>query len=595
MSKLSNSEIERLAVNSILNEASRPSSFLRIDIPVGDKAPSFDGSITVFEDNSEKAESYINEVPVQVKGTQVTGFSEKTRKFRLNMKHYNNFYKRGGCLLIVVEVLNHQTTKIFYKHLLLIDLYEIKRNYGHQGTYSVKLRELEGTTLYNVCKIFSEQMILQPKVLIESDKLKETDFAEITLASPTFHPKNFTISEIFDHSFYQYGIKDGMEIPLRTVSMTSVTFPSVEVIEIINGEVEALVAITINASEKISIKIENTIDIKIDSKTNKVSFDVIKVQSINSQLKVLKILEKIFETGVIRFGAFYGEIDEAKFEEQMINLKKDLDFWNLAADIFLKLGVSLDTKFSNTNNLYSDIKYLNKMINTNDYSEISVKNPEMPSFLVHYVGGVYLILFYKASLEDKFINPFTKNFLMNSSIALIAGSPPQSVLISPFLLLEEETLMQAKNLDFQLIIDSYKLIELENIDLVFGLINNFCLRCLKSFDVTLNKRFLDLILPLFLLLENYVEDEDLKSIIFVNKMQTNLRKNGSLNKEEFSSILDLKIYTSVEDKNNIELLFSLNVLLNNDREAEYYFNYFNKKQKEIYREMPIYAFFNQSN
>lgn len=591
MSELSNSEIERLAVNSILNEGIRPNSFLRIDIPVGDKAPSFDGSITIFKDNSDKAESYINEVPVQVKGTQVTRFSEKTRTFSLNTTHYENFYKRGGCLLLVVEVLNHYTTKIFYRHLLAIDLYEISRDYGHQGTHSVRLRELENTTLYNVCMIFSEQMILQPKVLIESNKLKEANFEKVMLTSPTFHPKYFSISEIFDHSFYQYGIKDDMEIPLRTVSMTSISFPSIETIEILDDKIEAFIETKIDASKNLNIKIENTVEIIIDTKTNKIKFIVIRIHSISSQIKVLKILEKIFETGIIQFSSFYGEIDRKKFEEQLINLKKDLDFWNLAAEIFSELGVSLDTEFENSDNIYSEINYLIKMIRTHDYSKIVVKNPEKPSFLTHYVGGIYLILFYKASLNDKFTNPFTEFFLNSSSMAMIVDSPPKSILISPFLLLEEETLIHAKNLDFEVITDSYKLIDLENIDSVFGLINNFCLRCLKTFDLTSDIRFIDLILPLFSILEKNTEIKDLKDIIFINKMQTNLRKNGSFNEKEFSSILDFKISTTIEDNKNIELIFCLNVLLNNQREAKHFFDLFTDEQKNVYEEMPIFTYF----
>lgn len=593
MAKLSNSQVERLAVNSIHNAGRHPNSFLRIDIPVGDKAPSFDGAITIFENNSEEVESYLNEVPVQVKGTQVNNFSKKTRTFKLNTTHYENYYKRGGCLLLVVEILDHNTTKIFYRHLLGIDLYEIIRDYGHQGTHSVTLRELNSVTLYDVCKIFSEQMIRQPQVLIESNKLKESNFTELMLTSPTFYPEVFPISDIFDHSFYQYGIKDGMEIPLRTTKMTSISVSHEELIEVINEKIEAFIEISINASKNTNIKIENTIDIKIDSKTDKITFNVIQIQSISSQLKVLKILEKIFTTGKIKFNSFYGEINEKKFKKELINLKKDLEFWTMAAKIFSDLGLHLETEFMSTDTLYSDLEYLNKMMYTNDYNEISLKNPEKPSFLTHYVGGLYLILFYNSSSKDKFVNPFTEEFLKNSSTALIVDSPPTPVSISPFLLLEQETLIYAKNLDFQLIINSYALIKSENINLIFDLINNFCLRCLKAFDATSDERFLDIILPLFLLLEENIKIKELKDIILVNKMQTILRKHCSFTEDESKAIVKLKINTANKQSNNIGLLFCLNVLLNSDKEAEYYFNLLDKEQKKTYREMPIFSYFNK--
>ncbi|MYL65485.1 DUF4365 domain-containing protein [Bacillus hwajinpoensis] len=118
MAKMANRKKEQIAVSAIERETFREGAYLVTDIPVGDKAPSFDGHITVFNDDSESKESYLNDVPTQVKGTGVKHFSEGTRKFPLDLAHYKNYYKRGGCLLLVVEILENTETKIFYKQLL---------------------------------------------------------------------------------------------------------------------------------------------------------------------------------------------------------------------------------------------------------------------------------------------------------------------------------------------------------------------------------------------------------------------------------------------------------------------------------------------
>lgn len=75
MNKLSNSKIERLAVAAIRNEAIRPNSFIVPEIPEGDKGISFDGELTIFIDATEKIESFLGKVPIQVKGTQVNHFT----------------------------------------------------------------------------------------------------------------------------------------------------------------------------------------------------------------------------------------------------------------------------------------------------------------------------------------------------------------------------------------------------------------------------------------------------------------------------------------------------------------------------------------
>src|SRR5699024_3276217 len=75
--------------------------------------------ITVYSDDSERVESYVNEIPTQIKGTEVEFFSEESCTYQLDMVHYKNYYKRGGCLLLVVEILKTEETKIFFKPLLL--------------------------------------------------------------------------------------------------------------------------------------------------------------------------------------------------------------------------------------------------------------------------------------------------------------------------------------------------------------------------------------------------------------------------------------------------------------------------------------------
>lgn len=591
MTKFSNNKIEAIAVNSIKVEGTRPNSFLRIDIPVGDKAPSFDGSITLFKDGSEKAESYLNEVPVQVKGTQVQNFSRKTKTFKLSMTHYKNFYKRGGCLLLVVEILDHLTTRIFYKHLLAIDLHEIIRNYGHQGSYSIQLRNLQETTLYNVCKVFSDQMTRQPQILIESNRLKESDFSAIRLTSPTFYPETFKFSEIFEHNFYLYGIIDDIDIPLRTVKFNSISLPRIESVEIIDGKIDSLVEITINKSERIIIKIENTVEIKINPKNNKINFDVITINSISSQIKVLNILKKIFKTGVIQFKGFYGEISKKEFEQELTKIDKELEFWLNAANIFSDLDIDPETNFLSSESIYNDLEHLSKMLSFKNYNGISVKNPEKPSFFRYHVGGLYIVLFYIPTSEIKFINPFLESFIENNSIASIIDSSEMIVKLSPFLLLEEETLRNAINLNFPLIISSYQFIDKDRSHLIFDLINTFCLSCLRVFDETKNMQLLDLVHSLILFLEENEKNLQFRDVLFINKMQTLLRKNDSFTENEKMVLLKLKIERTESNKSNVEILFCLNTLLNNTQEAAYYFDLFNDEQKNNYKNLPIFYIF----
>lgn len=588
MANLSNNQIEKLAVHAIDTESVKKDSFLTTNISVGDKAPSFDGSITLFKDASGTKESYINEIPVQIKGTLTDHFSESTRSFRLEMDHYNNFYKRGGCLLLVVEILQNHTTKIFYAQLLVIELREILDTYGDQKSYSIQLRALEETSLYNVCCIFSDQMLRQNRILLETHQYADSEFNSIKFTSPTYNLSNFGLMEIFKHKFFQYGVKDNIEIPLRTVHLESISLPRKEIVEIIDGEIETFIEITVDKAQLIKLCVEKTLVIEINTLKNTFTMDTSNVQSIHSQIVILEILKKIFISRRIKFQGLALEIGDESFVMELEKLNQELTFWLNAKEIFTLLKINLKTDFKKSETIYGDIERLNQMILLKNYEGIVMENPENPSFFRYHVGGLYVVLFYDPNSELQFINPFSKEFIETSSIAIEIKSSKEIVNISPFLLLENETLRDAINIDFELINESYKLIELEKIHLIFDIINEFCLRCIKTYDENKNIELLESSFSLLSYIENSDNISSFKNIIFVNKMQIVLRINKSYSREEKSNIIKLKIETMKNKDHDLGLLFCLNTLLGNFEEAKYNFDLFDDDTKKQYSSLPIF-------
>lgn len=189
MTKLSNPSIERLGVYAVRNEAIRPSSYLTPEITEGDKGISFDGYLTVYIDGTEKVESFLGKVPVQVKGTQVKEFTSGNKTFSLPLKHYRNYYRNNGVLLLVVEVKDDGSSKIFYKQLLpkeisnILEFYDKKKK---QGSKSVELRPLEETTLYTVCRKFLIEQKKQPTTLIENNQFTNDTYSEYSFTSLTY-------------------------------------------------------------------------------------------------------------------------------------------------------------------------------------------------------------------------------------------------------------------------------------------------------------------------------------------------------------------------------------------------------------------------
>jgi len=79
--RLNNVKIEEMAVSTVnelfLNHSNNISSHIKTD----DKGISFDGNLNVYKSDQFTKESYLNSIPIQVKGSLVNHFSGQTIKY----------------------------------------------------------------------------------------------------------------------------------------------------------------------------------------------------------------------------------------------------------------------------------------------------------------------------------------------------------------------------------------------------------------------------------------------------------------------------------------------------------------------------------
>ncbi|MFB3164736.1 hypothetical protein ABLO26_25580 [Neobacillus sp. 179-J 1A1 HS] len=589
MAKISNRRKETLAVNAIERETLRNGSYLVADIPVGDKAPSFDGQITVYKDDSEKKESYINDVPTQVKGTGVKTFTKVTRKFPLDLIHFQNYYKRGGCLLLVVEILENTETKIFFKQLLPTELKQIISTWGHQKTASVELRPLDETTLYIVCRRFIDQMIKQPQILIEKNQYKEEDYEKLIFTSMTFDLVKSGVKDIFNHDFIQFGLKDNIEYPIRNLRIGSIGIEQQENINI-NGK-EFDVTIMTNYSPPIITKIiEDCLEFTFYENKDKLNFKINEVKSLAAQLKILPLLIEFLKTGKIRFDDYYGTIKIDEGKPYLNDLEEAYSLFLKLQKVFQELNVDENVQFGNKNNIHKDIEKIVEIMINKNYRIVNFADPGTPRFIKYTIGDIYLILFYNPSSETKLINAFSKEIL-DMPTRLVFNDTKEAIHVSPYFMLEKETLVQAKNIDFDVMIQSFESLDYEKSDLLFSVVNNFCLVCLNAFDETKNKEMLRL--PTFLLskLKEKISDKQIKSILAINLLQSKYRQYSELSQEDYKELITLKEYVSSSLTDSLELRFCINVLLQSKKEAEILFEDFDDEKKQFYETLPIFLLY----
>lgn len=595
--KMSNGKIERQAVMAVKAKANEPSSYLIANIPEGDKGISFDGSIDVFIDDSEKTESLLGSIPVQVKGTHVKKFSEGIRSYSLKLSHYQNFYNSSGAILLVVEINDNGASKIFYKQLLTKELSNIIQYFGHnkgQQTASVHLRPLDETTLYAICRKFLNEREYQPKILVERNPFNDISFSEYQFSSLTYNPNHAGTSNIFDHDFIAYGLIDKLKIPLHHARITELSKKVQDTIEV-DGTAYLFNLKVIADEHQLTFVIEEVVQLTINYTTHRFNLTFLKFHSLAAQLKVIPFVLSVLSGHSICFWGNSIDFNSRATKEEMNAINK---FYILFTDLqkaFELLGIDENRVISETEahrNLYGGFQFLNRAILKNDITGFKIKDPEMPRLTNICIGDLVVVLFYDPESDNKLVNAFSEKLLTSQCTISHANEAP--IPYSIYSMLEAKSLAEGANFDHRVICLSFDQIDPFYNDIAFDYSNNFCLNCLKSFDISKNTSLLDTAEHIY---QKYPREGSLfaptnnDAIVTINISQVRKRKSGQLTTTELEDLLIIKNYYSYEE--NIELHFCLNVLLESKLEAEMAFTKLSSERQGYYHSLPIYYLYEE--
>ncbi|PIJ98077.1 hypothetical protein [Lysinibacillus sphaericus] len=589
MANLNNPQIEALAVTAITT-----ASFLQPltpNIPIGDKGISFDGHIDVMKNTSEERAAFLGKVPVQVKGKEVEEFSKGVRNYSLNMDHYINFYKNNGAILFVVEVKSTGENKIFYKQLLPYELKLIITNYGHQKSRTIELRELEGTSLYEVCKRFLTEGEKQSKYLIENNPFKQEDFTSFSVTSLTFNPEKDT--NIEEHYFTFYGIVNNLHVPIGIGKLKEEASEFEETI-IINGTecINVNVKLINNKlEEKITLIFNKSLTITIHDKNN-FSFIINNFLSVDTQLKVLPILIAFITGDNIEFkkaGHTFvgGQIHDPNMLPKIEELYQN--FINLE-EAFSLMNVDSQIRFiEEPPNLVNTIKLFVDIVLNNDLSKINIDSFNKDQILFNFdLGGLKFLLLLQEKPTLHFLNAFSERVLLMDP-TLIVNNPDGEITkkcpTSPYIKLEYQDLINFTNIDFNVLKRSFEIINPIMETETFPFLNNFCLNCINAYDETKQIEFLNIADFILTQHKGGLSESD-EVVIKINSLQIKIRIFGNLTHEDNLELIHLK-----QESINNNLLFCTSILLGSKVEAEIYYNKFTKEEKEELLKFPIYNLF----
>lgn len=594
MSTMPNGKIERIAVQAIRSEANQPSSKLIAEVTEGDKGISFDGEIKVFKDDSETVDSLLGRIPIQVKGTHVKYFSKNTRSFPLEIGHYKNYYNSSGAILFVVEILSTGKSKIFYKQLLPKELFEIISN-KKQKSKSIKVRALSETYLFAVCKKFIEERIKQPQILIENSPFPKNSYSSYRLTSLTYNPLIMDTSNIFEHDFTMYGIHNNLDIPLHHINLHSLESTVIEPF-VINDNTYLLEVTTRNEKDKKIRTIENTLEIVVYEKTNKININFkLNFNSLKSQLKVVPFVIDLFSSEITKLPD--GSIKlEGRLQNKTISIDKLIAYHNKLIQIektFAILGINENIVISNTSGklFYESINFLIDAILNNNADRIQVTPSDSSSFIDYSLGNLNIILFYDPNSLKIIVSGFSDDVSEKIVIVTTQGIE-EKYFHSIYILLNDLMLSHASNINYEAITKSFDKISPFLNEFVFGLTNKFCLACITAYDLSNKIELLDVA---EYILKRHVFDPvnltSIDSIVLVNLYQIKFRKEDKLTIDDLEALVNLKNQLSF--KENIELQFCVNVLLQNKIESNIYFRKMDTLMQSNFESYPIFNIYKE--
>lgn len=203
--------IETMAASSV-SEALSKSDYLFPNIHIGDREPSWDGDIEVYNKATpcHKKSDLIRRIPVQIKGKIVNRIREKDIKYPIQVADMRNFLQEGGAVFFVVLMeQDGENKQIYYVNLLPFDLKKLLSDYGSQKARNIELKKLPSdkekiTDIFLTCASdMKKQMPTISSKSITIDELRDLKALSIGCTC-VFQHKQTPFDYFFNHGAYLY-------------------------------------------------------------------------------------------------------------------------------------------------------------------------------------------------------------------------------------------------------------------------------------------------------------------------------------------------------------------------------------------------------
>lgn len=562
-------QISIMALNKLLMVSSK--GRIQSYISDNDKEPMWDGHIYIYkESGSEKRDDFLFRIPVQVKSKEVKRFDNKFLSYPIDTVCLKSYFNDNGIIYFVVEIkvddYGREETKVFYKILLPSDIKKILDNTSeNQISKNVHLNRILTTksNFYDVCFQFNELRKIQSIELINNPMpLEKVQDKEIEIIMPN------GFNDLLSGDFYSYCLlDDNMKIPVEfPYKFIECTISLKNTIDFNNKSFTNCKKHITNTGE-VYFTFGDGIVFKNDKKlTIKSSEDNVD--------EILKTLEYILTILINKEKISYPQ-NEMRLISQLEEEKHLLeDIINVCSRFNINTNMVRLKDFNE-----GDFKVLNLLLNVK--MKGTMTGGQIECLIVDFLK--YKIALYKVTYEDSVV--FYDFYSNKINLGIVGEYEDKKVEFSRFALVDERFFI-CENSNIKLIRDSILPFKEGYEEILSNYYNQLILALIKAWDISHNKKIIDLIEYLMELIKGHV-GYDIETI---NKLQIKYRVNNGLSHKDKEELYRIKFKEEISN----DKVCAICILLEDYEGFEERFEKLLKEEQENFQKYPIYTLYKKN-
>lgn len=562
-------QISIMALNKLLMVSSK--GRIQSYISDNDKEPMWDGHIYIYkESGSEKRDDFLFRIPVQVKSKEVKRFDNKFLSYPIDTVCLKSYFNDNGIIYFVVEIkvddYGREETKVFYKILLPSDIKKILDNTSeNQISKNVHLNRILTikSNFYDVCFQFNELRKIQSIELINNPMpLEKVQDKEIEIIMPN------GFNDLLSGDFYSYCLlDDNMKIPVEfPYKFIECTISLKNTIDFNNKSFTNCKKHITNTGE-VYFTFGDGIVFKKDKKlTIKSSED-----NVDERLKTLEYILTIL---INKEKISYPQ-NEMRLISQLEEEKHLLeDIINVCSRFNINTNMVRLRDFNE-----GDFKVLNLLLNVK--MKGTMTGGQIECLIVDFLK--YKISLYKVTYKDSVV--FYDFYSNEINLCIVGEYEDKKVEFSRFALVDERFFI-CENSNIKLIRDSIVPFKEGYEEILSNYYNKLILALIKAWDISHNKKIIDLIEYLMELIKGHV-GYDIETI---NKLQIKYRANNGLSHKDKEELYRIKFKEEISN----DKVCAICILLEDYEGFEERFEKLLKEEQENFKKYPIYTLYKKN-